>query len=1027
MTQSPPISDHLPLAIRAFALTKEPEIYDRKRKATKAKHARWTLVFDTETDTTTGQALRFGTYQLRDGDDLFDSGIFYSPNGITADELDCLGRYAKTHGLTLLTRDEFADKVFYQQAYKWRARIVGFNLPFDISRLAASHGIARGDMRGGFVFNISPHHYHAKLRLKHLSRRAAFIRFAAPWQSPDNRSDRKNKHRNGYRPGHFVDVKTLAGALFSQSFSLASLSEFLRVKHPKLKFDDFDGPVNERMIDYAVRDTQTTWECYQALTQRFAALGLDQTNAEKIYSEASIGKAYIRAMGIKPWQECQPDFDPQFTGNIMATYFGGRSEVRIRREIRQVILCDFLSMYPTVCTLMGLWRFVTADGMDWHDSTDATRQFLDEVDRNSLQRKPTWTRMNTLVRIETDCDVLPVRAAYGRSSATNIGLNYLSSDKFLWFTLADCIASKLLTGKSPKIIEAVTFVPGNVQTGLAPIDISGNTDYRVDPIEHDFFKRMIELRQEIKNERDMATGVEREALDTEQNAIKIAANATSYGMYAEVNVEENSKSAVTNVFSGTSNSFEFTADKIEKPGSYFHPLLSSLICGAARLMLAITEHLVTEQGLDWSFCDTDSMAIAKPDAMEIDQFQARVANVVKYFETLNPYDFAGSILQIEKANFALDNPAMPEPLYCLAISAKRYALFNLSTDKQPLLRKASAHGLGHLIEPYDETCPSKTMQPPATALSAIGVALWQHDLWLSIINAALAGKPDQVDLSFHPALNMPANSRYAATTPSLLSWFKTYNKDREYPDQVKPFNFMSAFIADKFADDCAVGTGSNGATRRKPKSVRPVAPYHRDAAIAASMAFDRNNGAPVALQSLKTYAHALAQYHLQSEAKFLNGKYLDRGTTIRRHVYVSSIRHIGKEAYDWEQQAYLGIDNDAQLDYGWSPDELAGIPDRLRNLVILIGTKRLTQQLRISTAAFTGLISKSKSWKTAASKISMDMMAHLESNARSMKDLKQTERDTLEDQVAKHGLRPTAKKIGVDPSNLRRKLGRGTF
>lgn len=123
MTQAPPISDHLPLAIRAFTVTKEVEQDDRQRKTTKAKHTRWTLVFDTETDVTTGQALRFGTYQLRDGDELFDSGIFYSPTGITADELECLGRYAKAHSLTLFTRDEFADKVFYQQAYKWRARI----------------------------------------------------------------------------------------------------------------------------------------------------------------------------------------------------------------------------------------------------------------------------------------------------------------------------------------------------------------------------------------------------------------------------------------------------------------------------------------------------------------------------------------------------------------------------------------------------------------------------------------------------------------------------------------------------------------------------------------------------------------------------------------------------------------------------------------------------------------------------------------------------------------------------------------
>jgi hypothetical protein len=43
--------------------------------------------------------------------------------------------------------------------------------------------------------------------------------------------------------------------------------------------------------------------------------------------------------------------------------------------------------------------------------------------------------------------------------------------------------------------------------------------------------------------------------------------------------------------------------------------LASLITGAARLMLAIAESLCMAGGLDWAFCDTDSLAIAKPDEM----------------------------------------------------------------------------------------------------------------------------------------------------------------------------------------------------------------------------------------------------------------------------------------------------------------------------------------------------------------------------------------------------------------------------
>jgi hypothetical protein len=60
-------------------------------------------------------------------------------------------------------------------------------------------------------------------------------------------------------------------------------------------------------------------------------------------------------------------------------------------------------------------------------------------------------------------------------------------------------------------------------------------------------------------------------------------------------------------------------------------------------------------------------------------------------------------------------------------------------------------------------------------------------------------------------------------------------------------------------------------------------------------------------------------YHLHPESKFLNGDYVDRGATHRRYVHVASIRNIGKEANEWEEQVYLGFDEDEQIDYGVAP------------------------------------------------------------------------------------------------------------
>lgn len=991
MTTIPPITDHLPIAIRAFAgpqytVLSAPDDSKPKRRRPITPASEWTLIFDTETTADAAQALRFGAYQFRKSDELDEAGILYDPDGVTPAELECLSAYAAAHGLRLRTRDEFIDEVFFARAFGLRARIVGFNLPFDISRLAIKHGSARtpmsddgGAMRGGFTFKLSKQTIYPNIRVKHMSRRAASIAFAATMKQRDSRGQRKRGLNMPVRRGHFLDVKTLAGALFARNFSLASLCVFLKVEHPKLDFEDFAAPVSDDMIRYAVADVQATWECYRIALARFDQLRLTNARPEKIYSEASIGKAYLKAMGIQPWRKVQPDFPRHLLAKIMGSYFGGRSEVRIRRELRQVMLCDFLSMYPTVCTLMRLWDFVIAEGVTWNDDTDETRSLLARITLADLQSPDIWQAMTVLVRVMPDSDIFPVRADYAQQEQNTIGLNYLSSDTPLWFTLADCIASKLLTGKTPVILEAIRFAPGPVQPGLAAINISGNPAYCVDPNETDFFKRVIELRQTVKQDRDCADDASREALDIEQNALKIAANATSYGIWVEVNVDDRPRRSPVTVHNSTGEPFSFLTDRHENPGTYFHPLLATLITGAARLMLVITERLVTDAGLDWSFCDTDSMAIAKPDAMPPDEFTLRVKNVVQWFDTLNPYGFDASILKIEDVNYSLATGEI-EPLFCWAISSKRYALFNRDAEGQPVMRKVSAHGLGHLFPPYDDADAPAYFPLPDKSVLKDGTVRWHCDLWHQIVSAAIAGNPDQVARDYHSAMNEPARSRYAATSPDLLRWFKSYNANRDYCDQVRPFGFMLSYGVGATAFTETIVNFSKRGRPKKIAPVKPIAPFEKDGPKAAAIVFDRETGHPVDPTILRTYAEALAQYHISPESKFLNGDFLNRGTTRRRHVFVTYIHHIGKEADDWERRAALGQTDEMQIEYG----------------VLNADRSRVEAQ---------------------AQKAQVAMQAERDSN-------RDAELARLREQVEQHGLRATARAIGVDPSNLGRRLKR---
>lgn len=917
-----PVTDELPILLRCF-IGPDPESKEKKPPQSRNRVAsnempEWMLVFDTETTTDALQNLRFGTYQLRRKDELFEEGIFYDPRTMSASEIDLTRHYAVRRGLVSLDLKTFMREVFVGKAYELRASIVGFNLPFDISRIAARYNSARGKaMKGGFTFSLLDDPYSPYVQVKHLNSRAALIQFALPKAQQNSRSQRCRKMKSPARRGHFIDLKTIAAALFSRSFSLESLADFLQTPSRKSKTDDHGQKLTETYLDYAVQDTQVTWECFVALRNAYEERAIKSTPIGKILSEASLGKAYLKDMGIRPFLKCQPDFPHALTGQIMSSYFGGRSEVHIRRQIGQVLYCDFLSMYPTVCTMMQLWQFVIATGVDWYDSTAQTAAFLEVVKPDDLQEKACWLQLRTLVRLRPDAQILPARAKYD-GETHNIGLNYLTSEVGLWYTLADAVASKLLTGKTPAIDQAITFVPRVVQDGLKPICIAGKESYRVSPATDDFYRRVIDLRSKVKENARTANGHEKEMLDTTQLALKLLANSTSYGIFVELNTtEQDDHQRLCYGYDGNGFAIDLSKSaKIEEPGPYFHPLLATLITGAARLMLALAETKTIAEGLDWAFCDTDSMAIAKPDGMTTATFFEKAKRVCGWFDPLNPYEKKGGLFKIEDANFAIDGSRKLQSLYAYCISSKRYVLFNYDDDGSFIIRKASAHGLGHLLPPYGADDAPADIPEPAIELTEIGVERWQHDLWMEILEAAHSDCPNEVDLEFHPNLRNPAISRYTASSPNLHRWFKGYNAGKPEIEQVKPFNFLLSFIA-KRDFGSQFGNVYEKPKRGRPKNTKPispVAPYSKDPIEAARNAFDRETGKTISVEELMTYREALAQYHMHPEAKFLDADFMDAGSVRRRHIKALLPTYIGKESNALEEQYFLGISDDLLME-----------------------------------------------------------------------------------------------------------------
>jgi len=814
--------------------------------------------------------------------------------------LETLRRFATNHGFECHPLDDFVHKVLLRIGYDRRGTVVGFNLPFDISRLAMDHAPARRSMRGGFTFKLSKWKTQPRVRVKHLNRAMALIDFAAPGKNETARASRKRGLKTPKQSGFFVDVATVAAALLSQRFTLARLCERLETETRKHPDAEHGAQLTEAYLEYACADVQVTWECFVALRDQYERHALS-TPLHRVLSEASVGKSYLKDMGVTPFLEKQPEFPRSLLGSIMSAYFGGRSEVRWRRTVKRVLYCDFKSMYPTVNALMGLWRFVIASEMRWAEATQSARDFISAVTVETMADRAVWKELTTLVRVRPDHDLFPVRARYSDGAMHTIGLNYLTCGSDLWVTMADCVAAKLLSGKAPEIMEAVRFEPGAPQEGMKPVDLFGDPAYRVDPAQDDIFARLVDLRDEAKAKRDRI-----------EQAIKIITNATSYGIFIEVQRDDLPAQEGVAVYGPSESRRLIQTKAVEQPGRVFHPLLGVLITGAARLMLALAERKAADAGLDWAFCDTDSLAIVKPDCFSEADFAKRANSVVDYFKTLNPYKKSGSILKIEDINF-LPGTQELEPLYCFAISAKRYALFNGDGEGKPIIRKASAHGLGHFAAPYSEGDAPASIPKPGTPLSEIGVDRWHYDLWFKIVEAALGNQPRQVSLDYHPALAQPALTRFGISSPALERWMATWNEPRSYAERVKPFGFMSAFQprTSQFVEEPVVSTGIPGRGRPPKRPVlRPVAPFNRTSLNALTRAFDRETGEPISAKQLKTYAEALTQYHLHPEDKFLNGDYWDGGRTERRHVIARGVQLIGKEANRWEENALSGQQDD---------------------------------------------------------------------------------------------------------------------
>jgi hypothetical protein len=350
----------LPIVLRVHterASDQTPSNQSRSR-ATIPPWGNLVLVFDTETTIDVTQALTFGSARLckwiNARLECLREYLFHADdlNQTDPDGLETLRAYARTHRaenhLELHSRSAFLDRVLWP-ALKSPIRIASLNLPFDFSRLAVKWSEGRGRFAKGFSLVLwslldktgkpKENRFRSRVRIKHVDSKRALIGFTNP-----------GKDSILARP---LDLRTLTFALTNEGHTLASACEAYGTAHRK-ETAESHGRINDRYIDYNRRDVLVSQELLEKLREDFDRhpIGLEPGNA---MSPASIAKAYLRAMGLVPPSRRFADLAAEVIAAAMTGYYGGRSECRDRKEIRPVVYCDFLSMYPTVNSLTGLW------------------------------------------------------------------------------------------------------------------------------------------------------------------------------------------------------------------------------------------------------------------------------------------------------------------------------------------------------------------------------------------------------------------------------------------------------------------------------------------------------------------------------------------------------------------------------------------------------------------------------------------------------------------------------------------------
>jgi hypothetical protein len=316
------------------------------------------LAYDCETLTDPTLKLTFGAYRIcKLVDDRYfceEEGLFYADD-LPAWQNEVLAQHVKAEEdvyadievksftpklkLRLRPRSEFVKNVFFK-AILDKTIIVGFNLPFDLARIAedwgeaddGGHSLILRHSRNPKTGQIEKDTYYPRIVYKALNSKTALIRSTQVRKKPkdDKNKDDADKRKVIFWPhGRFLDVRTLLWALRNKSYSLRKACDnkdgpFKGQNLPQKEDHTPTGNVTPAEIEYCRRDVKCTVAVLNAAKSEYDLHPIAK-RPDQLYSPASVAKGYMDELKITHPSKKFKRRNHAF-GIAMQAYYGGRAE-----------------------------------------------------------------------------------------------------------------------------------------------------------------------------------------------------------------------------------------------------------------------------------------------------------------------------------------------------------------------------------------------------------------------------------------------------------------------------------------------------------------------------------------------------------------------------------------------------------------------------------------------------------------------------------------------------------------------------